>query len=52
MRTLQTTEICKSYRGRKVVDSPLAELTQGGRSLEQVFAQHTARDLVLPAASA
>ena len=32
------------HRGRKVLDSPLGELTAGGRSLEQVFAQHTARD--------
>jgi len=40
------------HRGRKVVDSPLAELTQGGRSLEQVFAQETARDLHVAPASA
>jgi len=40
------------HRGSKVVDSPLSELTQGGRSLEQVFAQQTARDLAAPAGSA
>jgi len=40
------------HRGRKVVDSPLAELTQGGRSLEQVFAQETARDFHVAPASA
>jgi ABC-2 type transport system ATP-binding protein len=40
------------HRGRKVVDSPLTELTQGGRSLEQVFAQETARDLPVAPASA
>jgi len=33
------------HRGRKALDSPLAELTAGGRSLEQVFAQETSRDL-------
>ncbi len=30
--------------GRKVVDAPLAELTQGGRSLDELFARKTARD--------
>ena len=30
--------------GRKVVDAPLAELTQGGRSLDEHFARKTARD--------
>jgi ABC-2 type transport system ATP-binding protein len=35
------------HRGRKVLDAPLAELTGGGRSLEQVFAQHTARDVAV-----
>jgi len=39
------------HRGQKVVDAPLSELTQGGRSLEQVFVQHTARDLPLAAAA-
>jgi len=39
------------HRGYKVVDSPLSELTQGGRSLEQVFAQHTAHDFHQPAAA-
>ena len=31
--------------GRKVVDAPLAELTQGGRSLDELFARETARDV-------
>ena len=31
--------------GRKVVDAPLAELTQGGRSLDELFARKTARDV-------
>ncbi|TMA28246.1 MAG: ABC transporter ATP-binding protein [Deltaproteobacteria bacterium] len=31
--------------GRKTVDAPLAELTSGGRGLEELFARHTARDL-------
>jgi ABC-2 type transport system ATP-binding protein len=43
-------------RGRKVVDQPLAELTGGGASLEEVFARVTARepaeDLAAPAAEA
>jgi len=30
--------------GRKVVDSPLAELTQGGQRLEDVFARVTTAD--------
>ena len=30
--------------GRKVVDAPLAELTEGGRSLDEVFARSTGRD--------
>jgi ABC-2 type transport system ATP-binding protein len=30
--------------GRKVVDAPLAELTQGGQSLDTLFARKTARD--------
>lgn len=33
-------------RGRKVVDQPLAELTRGGASLEEVFARATAREPV------
>jgi len=33
------------HEGRKVLDAPLAELTAGGRSLEEVFARVTARDL-------
>jgi ABC-2 type transport system ATP-binding protein len=32
-------------RGRKAVDQPLSELTAGGRSLEEVFASVTSRDL-------
>ena len=31
--------------GRKVVDAPLAELTQGGQSLDALFARKTARDV-------
>ncbi|HEY8154857.1 MAG TPA: ABC transporter ATP-binding protein [Myxococcota bacterium] len=31
--------------GRKVVDAPLSELTQGGRSLDELFARKTARDV-------
>jgi len=31
--------------GRKVVDSPLADLTKDGRSLDEIFARETARDL-------
>jgi ABC-2 type transport system ATP-binding protein len=31
-------------RGRKVIDQPLAELTKGGQSLEEVFARMTSRD--------
>lgn len=31
-------------RGRKVVDQPLAELTRGGASLEEIFARATARE--------
>ncbi len=38
------------HRGRKVLDAPLSELTGGGLSLEQVFAQHTARDLAVEVA--
>jgi ABC-2 type transport system ATP-binding protein len=33
------------HRGRKVEDAPLAELTAGGRKLEELFARETARDL-------
>jgi ABC-2 type transport system ATP-binding protein len=33
-------------RGRKVVDAPLSELTSGGRTLEQIFTEHTAHDAV------
>jgi len=33
------------HRGRKVVDSPLAELTRGGQTLEEIFARETARDV-------
>jgi hypothetical protein len=31
--------------GRKVVDAPLAELTRGGKSLDEIFARATARDV-------
>jgi ABC-2 type transport system ATP-binding protein len=33
------------HQGRKVVDAPLAELTSGGRTLDQIFTQHTASDI-------
>jgi ABC-2 type transport system ATP-binding protein len=33
-------------QGRKVVDAPLSELTSGGRTLDQVFTENTARDAV------
>jgi ABC-2 type transport system ATP-binding protein len=39
-------------RGRIVVDQPLAELTRGGASLEEVFARATAREPVEPDAPA
>jgi ABC-2 type transport system ATP-binding protein len=32
-------------QGRKAVDSPLSELTGGGRTLEQIFTRETLRDL-------
>jgi hypothetical protein len=38
--------------GRKVVDSPLAELTRGGRSLDEIFARETARDVAAEPAEA
>ena len=31
-------------QGRKVVDAPLSELTSGGRSLDQIFTEHTTHD--------
>ncbi len=31
-------------QGRKVVDAPLSELTSGGRTLDQIFTEHTAHD--------
>jgi ABC-2 type transport system ATP-binding protein len=31
--------------GKKTVDAPLAELTSGGRSLEELFAREAARDV-------
>jgi len=33
------------HEGRKVVDAPLAELTAGGTTLEEIFARHTSRDV-------
>ena len=33
-------------QGRKVVDAPLSELTSGGRSLDQIFTEHTTHDAV------
>jgi ABC-2 type transport system ATP-binding protein len=32
-------------RGRKVVDAPLSELRSGGRTLDQIFTEHTAQDV-------
>jgi ABC-2 type transport system ATP-binding protein len=39
-------------QGRKTVDAPLAELTSGGKSLEELFARETARDVAAAAAAA
>jgi len=43
--------ICKRVilmnEGRKAVDAPLAELTAGGQTLDEVFARETARDTAL-----
>jgi len=36
------------HQGQKVEDAPLAELTAGGRKLEEIFAHATARDVVAP----
>ena len=36
------------HRGRKVEDAPLAELTAGGRRLEELFARETSRDVAAP----
>jgi len=33
------------HQGRKVQDAPLAQLTAGGRRLEEIFARETARDV-------
>jgi ABC-2 type transport system ATP-binding protein len=33
------------HEGRKTVDAPLAELTADGRSLDEIFARETTRDL-------
>lgn len=33
------------HEGRKVVDAPLAELTAGGKTLDEIFARETTRDL-------
>jgi ABC-2 type transport system ATP-binding protein len=33
------------HEGRKAVDAPLSELTAGGRSLDEIFARETTRDL-------
>ena len=37
-------------QGRKVLDAPLSELTAGGRTLDQIFTEQTARDVVDDAA--
>jgi ABC-2 type transport system ATP-binding protein len=33
-------------QGRKVVDAPLSDLKSGGRTLDQIFTEHTAHDAV------
>jgi ABC-2 type transport system ATP-binding protein len=38
-------------QGRKTVDASLAELTSGGRKLEELFARETARDVAAAAAA-
>jgi ABC-2 type transport system ATP-binding protein len=38
--------------GRKVVDAPLGELTRGGKSLDEIFAHETARDVSAEAVEA
>jgi ABC-2 type transport system ATP-binding protein len=40
------------HQGRKVVDAPLTELTSGGRTLDEIFTKHTARDIEVPAVAA
>lgn len=35
------------HQGRKAVDAPLAELTRDGKSLEEIFARETARDVAV-----
>ncbi|MBW2313302.1 MAG: ABC transporter ATP-binding protein [Deltaproteobacteria bacterium] len=40
------------HRGRKVEDAPLADLTAGGRKLEELFARETSRDVAAPEAPA
>jgi ABC-2 type transport system ATP-binding protein len=40
------------HEGRKVVDAPLAELTAGGQSLDEIFARETTRDLTQEGAAA
>lgn len=37
------------HQGRKAIDAPLAELTAGGRSLDEVFARETTRDIAAEA---
>jgi ABC-2 type transport system ATP-binding protein len=45
----EVTAICRRVilinQGRKAVDAPLEELVRDGRSLEEVFARETARDI-------
>jgi ABC-2 type transport system ATP-binding protein len=38
-------------QGHKVLDAPLDELTSGGRTLDEVFTEHTARDLTTEGAT-
>jgi len=35
------------HDGRKAIDAPLAELTSGGRSLDEIFARETTRDVAV-----
>ncbi len=40
------------HQGRKVVDAPLDELTSGGRTLDEIFTEKTARDVATADAAA
>ena len=40
------------HEGRKALDAPLAELTAGGQTLDEIFARETTRDTASPEAAA